>query len=97
MWRLPLSTFIGKSLECHAADLSNHAKSKDLGAGASYAAEFIKAFVDPDVIWSHFDVSGIRNNHHFKELFGDQTTGRPIPTFFAIVEQIANNSSTYKI
>ena len=88
LWRLPLSPFIAQELSSDVADLSNAAKINKGAAGASYAAEFIKEFVDPHVKWAHFDVSGIRNNHHFKELFGDQTTARPIPTFFALIEKL---------
>lgn len=88
LWRLPLSSLIASTLPSQVADLCNNSKSKSLGASATYAAEFIKAFVNPNVKWSHFDVSGIRNNHHFSELFGDQTTGRPLLTLFALIEEL---------
>lgn len=87
IWRMPMSPFFEEGLESHVADVCNIDRGRT-GAGASVAAGFIKGFVNKDVIWAHFDVSGIRNNHFLKSIFGDQTTARPLATLFNLVEKL---------
>ncbi|ELA42074.1 uncharacterized protein VICG_00923 [Vittaforma corneae ATCC 50505] len=87
IWRLPLSPFFEENLKSPVADICNIDRSLS-GAGASVAANFIKSFVNKSVIWAHFDVSGIRNNHFLKTIFGDQTTARPLASLFTLVENL---------
>lgn len=87
LWRMPLSVFFLDGLKTDVADLCN-VNRKMRGGGASAAASFLKEFVDEKTVWAHFDVSGIRNNHFLKGIFGDQTTGRPLPTFLKLAEEI---------
>lgn len=86
LWRMPLSDFYGENLKTGIADLCNMSRVR--GGGGSAAASFLNEFVEEGTSWIHFDVSNVRNSHFLKNIFGDQTTGRPLPTLFKIVEEL---------
>ncbi|KAM0679673.1 bleomycin hydrolase [Glugoides intestinalis] len=86
LWRMPLSDQYGDNLKKGIADLCN--MSRVPGGGGSAAASFLKEFIEEGTSWVHFDVSNIRNGHFQKNVFGDQTTGRPLPTLFKIIEEL---------
>lgn len=87
LWRMPLSPFYGDILKSPVVDFCNMNRRMN-GAGASVAAKFIKQFVDPETIWAHFDVSGVRNSHFLNKIFGDQTTARPLSSLFKMLEHL---------
>ncbi|MGB7128477.1 MAG: leucyl aminopeptidase family protein [Candidatus Rhabdochlamydia sp.] len=56
LWRLPLGEYYANQMHSKIADLKN---SGVLRYGASSAAaEFLRAFVDPQIHWAHIDISG---------------------------------------
>ena len=58
-WRLPLAQEYRDSLKSNCADLNNIGKGN---AGASVAACFLEAFVEPGVAWIHLDIAGVADH-----------------------------------
>lgn len=57
LWPLPLGEAFAKQLRSRYADLKN-AGCERYG-GSSVAAEFLRAFVSPEIPWAHIDISGV--------------------------------------
>jgi len=85
-WRLPLSPFYREVLKSHVADIYN---TGGLDAGSSKAAEFIREFVDTSKVkWVHFDIAGVEDRSHIPEIYGTETTGRPVRSFIRLFEKL---------
>jgi leucyl aminopeptidase len=54
-WPLPLWDLFSDGLKSDVADMKNVA---DRGAGAVYAAMFLKRFVPDQIPWAHLDIAG---------------------------------------
>lgn len=54
VWRLPLADHYDKMNDSHIADIKNCARE----VGSTTAAQFLKRFVNKDVIWAHIDIAG---------------------------------------
>ncbi|KAI4291029.1 hypothetical protein PAPHI01_0303 [Pancytospora philotis] len=85
LWRMPLSSFYRDALKSHVADLNNMGGP---GAGSAKAAEFLHAFVEQGVKWAHFDIAGLMNKSYNTGLYGEESTGRPVPAFLEIIERL---------
>lgn len=57
LWPLPLGEAFAKQIQSGCADIKNSGIS---GFGeSSAAAEFLKCFVEKEVLWAHIDISGV--------------------------------------
>ncbi len=56
LWRLPLGDYFASQLESRVADLRNVGIFRY--GGSSVAAEFLRAFVSPEIPWAHIDIAG---------------------------------------
>lgn len=87
MWRMPLSPYYREALKSHVADINNMGGTD--GGGSCKAAEFLKAFVNTKkVIWAHFDIAGVADKSHISEVYGRESTGRPVPVFVDMIEKL---------
>ena len=64
IWRLPISKEHRDSMKGAHSDLNNSGGSRY--GGASQAAAFLERFVEKDVKWVHFDISGAAKSHDGK-------------------------------
>lgn len=86
MWRMPLSPYYREALKSHVADINNMG-GRD--GGSCKAAEFLKEFVDTaKTTWAHFDIAGVMNKSYLSEMYGKETTGRPVPVFVDLIEKL---------
>ncbi|KAI5169746.1 leucyl aminopeptidase [Pancytospora epiphaga] len=85
LWQMPLSPIYGESLKSQVADINNMGGP---GAGSAKAAEFLHAFIEDGVKWAHFDIAGLTNKSFNSDLYGETTTGRPLPALFELLKML---------
>lgn len=56
VWQLPLYQPYLEFLKSEVADFKNIATNEHAGAGAILAALLLEQFVDPKILWAHFDI-----------------------------------------
>ena len=78
-WRLPIDSEYFAKLKSSSADFKNSAGRP--GAGASIAANFLEAFIEPETKWIHLDVAGTADND------GTKATGAMIRSIVNFVSE----------
>ena len=78
-WRLPIDDEYFAKLKSKSADFKNSAGKP--GAGASIAANFLAAFIEPKTKWIHLDVAGTADND------GTKATGAMIKSIVNFVSE----------
>lgn len=95
IWRMPLEEEYDKLMDSEIADVKNaHSPSF---AGAITAAQFIQRFVDPKVLWAHFDIAGTSFSmtapktlyYKFASGVGIRMVLNAIPQLFQLLKKVA--------
>jgi leucyl aminopeptidase len=92
MWPMPIPEEMGEKVRGNSkiADLAQH--NTERWGGASYAAAFLREFVD-DVPWAHIDIAGPAYNE--KAPYGHVTTGGTgvvVPTLVELARDLADGA-----
>jgi leucyl aminopeptidase len=92
LWPMPIPEEMGEKVRGNSkiADLAQH--NTERWGGASYAAAFLREFVD-DVPWAHIDIAGPAYNE--KAPYGHVTTGGTgvvVPTLVELARDLADGA-----
>jgi leucyl aminopeptidase len=82
-WPLPLWDLFSDGLKSDVADMKNVA---DRGAGAVYAAMFLKRFVPDQIPWAHLDIAGTAWTDKDTGFCRKGATGFGVRTLFELVK-----------
>jgi leucyl aminopeptidase len=83
-WPLPLWDFFFDGLKSEVADMKN---TGDRGAGAIYAAMFLKQFVPDQTPWAHLDIAGTAWTDKDTGFCRKGSTGFGVRTLFSLVRR----------
>ncbi len=88
LWPLPLDDKYDKQINSDVADMQN-VSMKGYGADAITAAQFLKRFVQKNVIWAHLDIAGVHSSKDDLDLCPKGPTGFGV----SILDQFALKQS----